>query len=426
MKAHVAALAPQAAGPLAGILVLELCGDEPSGTFGTQILGDLGATVVKLERLPTGTPVATDPSAPMSRDLAYFWGLNRNKLSASIDLKNATGRELLHALARVADVIYDNFRPEVMKRIGADAATLRATNPELICCSVTGFGRSGPLAGEPAYDVTVQGLGGGMSLTGSADPASMPIRCGNPIGGIGGALYGVVGVLAALARRRREGTGATLDLALLDIQLAMHAYRVPPALGAGVRFGPTPHRGGTGALPYGPFRAACGGWFALGITRQFWSTFCTVVGHPEWAEDPRFFSEQTRQQNEEVLNTLVAAAVVTRTAEDWQARFIEAGIPGAPVRSIREAFDHPHVAMRNMLPTFDHPVGRHVHVGGNPVKLSSHPEKGMTGAPGLGEHTQAVLTRLLNLPDERVLALRRDGVVWWPDNGRVYRRPSVV
>ena len=424
---NVAAIAPRSGGPLAGTLVLELCGDEPSGTFGTQILGDLGATVIKLERIPTNSTIPIDPEAPISRDLAYFWGLNRNKLSASIDLKHAKGQVLLHDLARVADVVYDNFRPEVMKRIGADAETLRALNPSLICSSITGFGRSGPLGGKPAYDATIQALGGGMSLTGSTDPDRLPVRCGNPIGGIGGALFSVIGILAALARKRRGvGQGATLDLALLDIQLAMHAYRVPPTLGSGLRYGPTPHRGGTGALPYGPYRAACGRWFALGITGQFWKKFCQLMEHPEWADDPRFREEKDRQNNENALNAFIADAMATRTADEWQTRFIEEGIPGAPVRSIQEAFQHPHVELRNMLPSFDHPVGKHLHVAGDPIKLSGHPNLPMSGAPGLGEHTQLVLQRVLNYSNEHLKTLREESVIWWPENGLVYQRPSVV
>jgi len=447
VRKSVAELAAQKSGPLAGTLVLELCGDEPSGTFGTQILADLGATVVKLERLPADELAPTDASAPLAEDIAYFWGLNRNKLSLALDLKKDEGRALFYRLAAIADVFYDNFRPEVVRRIGADAATLRAINPELICCSVSGFGRSGPLAEKPAYDVTVQALGGGMSLTGTGEPGSPPVRWGNPIGGIAGALYAVTGILAALARRRAarakaDGAkqGATLDIALLDAQLAMHAYRVPPALGSGVLYAPTPHRGGSGALPYGPFKARCGRWFALGITSQFWPTACAVLEHPEWEKDPRFVTEAKRQENEAALNSAVGAAMAARDAEDWQARFIKAGIPGATVRSIPEAFEHPHVALRDMKVGFEHPIGSKLKVAGNPIKLSGHAFDGFAPAPGLGSHTRELLGRLLGLSEAELAALREQRVAWWPvardggpaageeepATGEVYRRPSVV
>jgi crotonobetainyl-CoA:carnitine CoA-transferase CaiB-like acyl-CoA transferase len=413
-------------GPLAGVLVLELCGDEPAGTFGTQILADLGATVVKIERIPATQTEAVTPRSPVPEGLAYFWGMNRNKLSLAMDLKARAGQRLLHQLAGIADVAYDNFRPEVMRRIGADVATLRAINPRLVCASVTGFGRSGPLAGYPAYDATIQAMGGGMSLTGSGEPADMPVRCGNPIGGLAGALCAVAGILAALARRRRTASGAALDIALFDVQLAMNAYRVPPALGSGRRYRPEPHRGGHGALPYGPFRARCGRWFVLGITKQFWSTACQVMDKPEWEDDPRFHTEQDRTANEPALNAAVAEVIATRDAEDWQARFLQAGIPGATVRSIREAFAHPHVALRNMLVGFDHPVGKHLQVAGDPIKLSAHPHTAFAGAPGLGEHTQLILRELLGLTEAETNALRASGAIWWPDEGLVYARPSVV
>jgi crotonobetainyl-CoA:carnitine CoA-transferase CaiB-like acyl-CoA transferase len=413
-------------GPLAGVLLLELCGDEPAGTFGTQILADLGATVVKVERLPGGDTEATSPKVPVPEALAYFWGMNRNKLSLAIDLKKDAGRELFHQLAATADVVYDNFRPEVTRRMGADAGTLRGINPRLICASVTGFGRSGPLAGYPAYDATIQAMGGGMSFTGASEPGSLPVRCGNPIAGLAGALYAAAGILSALARRRRTEGGATLDIAMFDAQLAMNAYRVPPALGAGRRYAPEPHRGGNGAMPYGPFRARCGRWFVLGITGQFWETACRVMDKPEWTSDPRFRSNADRQDNEHALNAAVAEVIATRDAEDWQARFIDAGIPGATVRSIRDAFSHPHVALRNMLVGFDHAIGKDLKVAGDPIKLSGHSDAGFTGAPGLGEHTQIVLQQLLDLSTAQLNELRASGVVWWPDKGLVYARPSVV
>lgn len=413
-------------GALAGVLVLELCGDEPAGTFGTQILADLGATVIKIERVPAATAKAYTPQSPVPEALAYYWGMNRNKLSLAVDLKMEAGRALLHRLVAIADVVYDNFRPEVMQRMGADVATLRAINPKLICASVTGFGRSGPLAGYPAYDATIQAMGGGMSLTGAAEPGSMPVRCGNPIGGLGGALYAVAGILAALARRRRTQTGAALDIAMFDVQLAMNAYRVPPALGAGRHYAPEPHRGGNGAMPYGPYRARCGRWFVLGITRQFWATACQVLGRPEWENDARFRSEAERKTNESALNTAVAEVIATRDAEDWQVRFIDAGIPGATVRSIRDAFSHPHVALRNMLAGFDHPAGKHLQVAGDPIKLSAHPHTAFAGAPGLGEHTLLILEKLLGVSAAEAGALRATGAAWWPDQGLVYARPSVV
>lgn len=418
------ALAAQA-GPLNGTVVLELCGDEPSGTFGTQILADLGATVIKIERPPTD-PATGDAADPLlTPALAYYFGLNRNKRSVCLDLKTDAGRAALLKLAARVDAIYDNHKPGAMERLGLDPATLRRANPGIVAVSVSGFGQTGPWARLPAYDATIQALGGGMSLTGTGDHGTMPVRWGNPIGGIAGAFHAVIGLLAGLHRRRATGRPATLDIALLDAQLAMHAYRVAPAL-AGHDYPATQRRGGSGALPYGPFRCADSRWFALGITGQFWRRACTLLGHPEWATDPRFATEPDRQANEDALNALIAQAMLARGADDWQADFVAAGIPGAAVRTIPEAFDHPHVALRDMLVGFDHPLGGQLKVAGNPIKLSSHPHRGFRHAPSLGEDTRAVLAELAGMTPAEMQALREAGAVWWADRGDCWARPAVV
>jgi crotonobetainyl-CoA:carnitine CoA-transferase CaiB-like acyl-CoA transferase len=426
MSAGVAALAG-VQGALSGILVLELCGDEPSGTLGTQILADQGATVVKIERPPQSdlAPTAQPNHGKVRADIAYMFGLNRNKRSMCLDLKDEAGLEVFKQLVRSADVVYDNYKPGVMRRLGLDPDALRSLKPDIIACSVSGFGQSGPWSQLPAYDATIQALGGGMSITGTGEEGLPPVRWGNPIGGIGGALYAVVGILAALRQRRQTSRGAAVDIALLDAQIAMNSYRVPPAA-AGAQFATTPRRGGSGALPYGPFKAGDGRWFVLGVTKQFWATAAKVLGHPEWAEDSRFRTEQDRQANERELNRLVEAAMLTCSADQWQRRFVEAGIPGAKVLTIPEAFEHPHVTLRNMLVSFDHPIGSNLKVAGDPIKMSGHPFQGFRHAPGLGADTQVVLRDILKLEAGQMQSLRERRVVWWPSQGEVYDRPSVV
>jgi crotonobetainyl-CoA:carnitine CoA-transferase CaiB-like acyl-CoA transferase len=426
MSAGVASLAG-VQGALSGILVLELCGDEPSGTLGTQILADLGASVLKIERPPQSDLAPTVPpkDGKARPDIAYMFGLNRNKRSMCLDLKDQAGLEVFKQLVRSSDVVYDNYKPGVMRRLGLDADALRRLRPDIIACSVSGFGQSGPWSQLPAYDATIQALGGGMSITGTGEEGSPPVRWGNPIGGIGGALYAVVGILAALRRRRMTSQGTAVDIALLDAQIAMNSYRVPPAA-AGAQFATTPRRGGSGALPYGPFKAGDGRWFVLGITKQFWATAAKVLGHPEWAEDDRFRNEEDRQANEQELNRLVGEAMLTRSADEWQKHFVDAGIPGAKVLTIPEAFSHPHVALRNMLVGFDHPMGRNLKVAGDPIKMSAHPFLGFRHAPGLGADTQVILRDILKLEAGEVQSLRERRVVWWPPLGEVYDRPSVV
>jgi crotonobetainyl-CoA:carnitine CoA-transferase CaiB-like acyl-CoA transferase len=422
---QIADLAPMAAGPLAGVLVLELCGDEPSGTLGTQILGDLGATVIKIERFGADRPEETNDEVTM--DKAYFWGMNRNKLSLACNLKAKEGRAIFESLAAIADVVYDNHRVGVTKRLGADPDTLWALNPRLVICSVTGFGHSGTRTKDPAYDVTIQALGGGMSLTGTGGEDEPPVRYGNPIGGIAGGLYAVIGILAALRQRRKSGEGDRLDLALMDAQLELHGYRVPAGASEAVEFGPEPHRGGSGALPYGPFRTKDGGWFVLGITAQFWKSFCQVVNRPDWVDAPQYATEADRQRNEAQLNADVAQAMAEKNGDMWQDDFIRAAIPGSKVCSVRDAFDHPHVALRDMLVDFpDHPLGSRLKVAGNPIKMSNHGNKALAPAPGLGEHTQLILNMLLGMDQAQITELNTKGAVWFPATGRSYARHSVV
>ena len=416
-------------GALAGTLVLELCGDEPSGALGTQILADLGATVIKIERPPVGDaelpafkPPADDELLPS--EIAFFCGLNRNKRSLCLDLKAEQGRAVFHKLARIADVLYDNYKPGVTARLGADHTTLKTINPDIVCCSVSGFGHTGPWAQLPGYDATILAQGGGMSITGTGNP---PVRSGNPIGGIGGALYAVVGILAALRRRRHtKKGGAWIDISMLDTQLAMHAYRVAPALD-GKPYLPEPMRGGIGSVPYGTFKAGDGRWFVLGITSQFWRKACEVLGHPEWVEDPRFATQQQRQVNEDLVNAMVTEALQARSASEWQLACVDAGIPAGKVNTIPEAFEHPHVALRDTLVGFKNStVGNRVKVAGNPIKMSQHKFEGFEPPPGFGEHSEVVLKKLLNLSTQECSELRAQGVTWWPKTGRVYERPSIV
>ena len=428
LQSQVAALACQS-GPLAGTLVLEFCGDEPSGTLGTQILADLGATVLKVERPPAEDPPPMQAPQPgqVRRDISYAFGLNRNKRSIALDLKSPAGRDLALRLARLADVVYENHKPGVMARLGLGADVLRANRPALVVCSVSGYGQQGPWAAQPAYDATIQAVSGVMGITGNGRRDAPPVRWGNPIGGIAGALYAVIGVLATLRRRRHSGQGAWLDVALFDAQLALHAYRVPPAM-AGRKYHAEAHRGGSGALPYGPFRAGDGRWFVLAITHQFWHKACDALGHPEWQEDPRLATEPLRQQNEGALNAMVSAAIATRDAQVWQDRFVQLGIPGATVHSIREAFAHPQAQARRMLAGFDaaHPVARHLRVGGDPMRVVGRPDEVFQPLPGLGEDTVAVLTRLLEVGPDDLAQLREKRVAWWSRDGLVYDRPSVV
>jgi crotonobetainyl-CoA:carnitine CoA-transferase CaiB-like acyl-CoA transferase len=374
--------------PLHEVTVLELNGDEPSKCFAGQLLADLGAWVIKVDR-PIGQVIEPYPNE--SREASFRAGLNRGKQSVVADLKTADGHAFFSRLAAIADVVLDNYRPGVLERLGIDNATLRAANPRLISTSITGFGHTGPWRSYPAFDNVIQALGGGMSIT--RDPASpeIPIRWGNPIGGLTGAMFAALGTLGALRQRSVTGVGRTVDISLLDGQAALLSYRVPQAVTLGRKFLPEPRRGGTGSLPFGAFSTANGKWFVICITQQFWHGFCVAADAPEWEHDPRFATEPLRRKNEEELYALVEPSFLTRTAEEWQRLYLEMGLPGAVVLSITEAFRHPQVlarGMRVLIPDDEFPEG--IEVANAALRFSLSGRAPAALAPVPGRDTRAI------------------------------------
>jgi crotonobetainyl-CoA:carnitine CoA-transferase CaiB-like acyl-CoA transferase len=360
--------------PLAGIRVVELDGNEPSKTLATQIMADLGAEVLLIERPVPLRPreVWAAPGDFMLTD-AFRWAMHRGKQIVRLDLKDAAERARFLEVVRGADVVYDNFRPGVKDRLQVGYGTLAAVQPNIVTCSATGFGAVGPWAQVPAYDVTLQALGGAMSITGDVGPAASPVRWGHPIGGLAGALYGTVAILSALRRVKQGGSGCHFDLSLLDVQIALHSYRVPQALTLGVNFGPQPRQGGSGARPYGPFQTKDGRWFVLAITIPFWKGFCLAVGRPDLTEDPRFVDDEARLRNAGELDVVVGDILASRTAEEWQEIFLAHELPGSPVRTLDEAFSDPSTRVRGMLRVLPRGDGGEVHLPGFPVVYSKTP-----------------------------------------------------
>jgi crotonobetainyl-CoA:carnitine CoA-transferase CaiB-like acyl-CoA transferase len=354
---------------LDGTVVLELNGDEPSKGFAAQLLADLGARVIRVDR-PEG--LAGEPYPNPARAAAFRCGLNRGKESVVADLKSPGGKDFFEALARRSDVVLDNYRPGVLQRLGIDNASLRRLNPSLISCSITGYGHTGPWSRYPAFDNAIQALGGGMSLSIDHTRPEIPVRWGNPIGGLTGSLYAALGTVAALRLRGRTKTGGHLDIALLDAQVSLLAYRVPQAVTLGLPFLPEPRRGGSGALPFGVFETADGKWFSMCVTSQFWATFCRIADVPEWADDPRFATEPLRRRHEDVLNPLLDKQMLTKTAAEWERLFFEYRLPGAVVVDLSTAFSHEqalHRGMRMRLPDPERPEG--VDVARFPIVFSA-------------------------------------------------------
>lgn len=377
------AAADPGAPPLAGTSVIEMDGNEPSKTLAAQILADLGADVLLIERPEPVRP--RDPLAPpdaFTLTDAMRWGMHRGKRAITLDLKQEADRVRYRELVASADIVYDNYRPGVKARLGVAREELARLNPGLVTCSATGFGATGPWAQAPAYDVTLQALSGSMSITGNGGPDDPPIRWGHPVGGLAGGLYGTIAVLASLRDVRRGRPSRHTDLSLLDIQIALHAYRVPQAIDLGVDFRPQPRSGGSGARPYGVYPTADGRWFAAGITDQFWPTFCTAMELQALAEDPDFATGEARTRNADRLEERVEAAFRARTAQAIEDIFLAHRLPGSRVLTLEEAFQHPQAELHGMLRVVESPGRPSVHVAGSPIRLSRSPVGAWTPPPG--------------------------------------------
>jgi CoA:oxalate CoA-transferase len=392
--------------PLEGVRILEL-GQIIAGTYGSQVLSDLGAEVIKVEA-PEGDLGRTPSVAPYQGLSGLFLTLNRNKQSIVINLKNAAGRQLFYDLVKVSDVVIDNFRPGVLERLEIDYPTLSRINPRIIQCSVTGFGSAGEYKNYPALDIIVQAISGHMAITG--EPGRPPVRVGIPLADVSGGIYSCKGILAALFDRERTGEGRRIELSMFDTMLHLLSYigtmwltngEVPKPPGSAHDY----------SVPWQAFATADG--YVVVATRQeiFWRKLCDALDRPDFAGDPRFADNASRVKNRSVLVPSLEQIFRTRTAADWLARLRAAGVPAAPVNNVDGAFSEPPVKEREMIVEYDHPEVGKVRLPGNPIKMSNMPGTISRPAPMLGEHTDAVLKTLLHLSTNEIADLRESGAV---------------
>lgn len=399
---------------LRGLRVLDLS-RILAGPSATQLLADLGAEVIKIERPGAGDdtrgwgpPFLTDEHVGETAVSAYFLSANRGKHSVALNISDPRGQALVQALAAEADVVVENFKPGDLARYGLDAERLRAANPRLIYCSITGFGQTGPNAQRAGYDFLVQGEAGLMSLTGMPD--GPPLKAGVGIADLICGMYAAVGILAALAARQETGQGQHIDLALMDAQVAMLVNqgvgyltdgRIPPRRG---NDHPT-------IVPYGTF-PACDGTFilAVGNDAQF-ARFATLAGAPGLCTDERFATNAARVRNREVLIPLIAALTAGRTVQDWLSACTAQGIPAGPVNDLAQVFASPQVAARKMTVPMTLPTGAQATLIGNPLKMSETPVTYTKPPPALGGDTGAVLTRHLGLTQAELSDLAAEGVI---------------
>ncbi len=406
------------AAPLAGIRVLDLS-RVLAGPWAGQLLADLGADVVKVERPGAGDdtrswgpPWLKDRDGRDTRESAYYLCTNRNKRSVTVDLGKPEGREIVRALANRADVLLENFKLGGLAQYRLDYASLAATHPRLVYCSITGFGQTGPYAPRAGYDFLIQGMGGLMSITGRAegDDGAGPQKVGVALTDIMTGLYATIAVQAALAERERSGRGQHIDLALLDVQIACLANQASNFLAGGV----VPKRMGNAhpnIVPYQDFPTADGDVIvAIGNDAQF-AKFCAVAGHAEWASDERFATNPARVANRSVLIPMLRQATVARTTQAWVTALEQAGVPCGPINRIDEVFADPQVRERGVRITMDHAKAGSVDLVGNPIRLSATPVDYRRAPPMLGEHTGEVLADWLGMDAGAVGALRERGVL---------------
>jgi CoA:oxalate CoA-transferase len=393
--------------PLSKLRVLDLT-QFLSGPYATQILGDLGAEIIKIEP-HDGELTRHLPPHFVGDESVYYLSCNRNKRSCSIDLKNSKGRDLAQQLALSSDIVIENFRPGVAERLGLNYDVLRKAKPGLIWCSISGFGQDGPYRSRPAYDMIVQAMSGGMSMTG--DPEGSSVRSGIPLGDLSAGMYAVVGVLAAVEDRRHSGLGRYIDVSMLDCQVAMLSYQAAYYLHSSK----APHRQGNShdSIPtYRTFKAGDDVDVVITAnTERMWQGLCKVLGLDALADDPRFRVNGDRLRNKHELWPLLEAAFYKRTAEEWVNRLLEAEIPAAAVNTLDRTFRDPQVLHRNMLMTMESHSGDRADVAGNPIKFRNVEERVPKYPPALGEDSLAVLTDVLGLNEAEVNQLVAEGVV---------------
>ena len=381
-----------------------------SGPYASMILADLGAETIKVEPLAgegTRRLLATDPKHSLDGMGAYFLTLNRNKKSIAIDLKHERGRKLFHELVGVSDIVISNFTPGVPERLGFDYASLCAVNPRIIACTVTGFGASGPGRRRPAFDQVAQATGGGMSITGP--DREHPVRAGIPIGDLGGGMFGVMGVLAALYERERSGRGQEVDISMLDGQISMLNYMATMHFLSGENPWPIGNSHFV-HVPYNTFACADGFIVIAVITDNFWQNLKQVLDCAE-LDVPEYDTQPGRWRDRELINRRLNEVLSRDTCANWLRRLEEKRIPCAPVNSFGQALSDPQVLHRNMVVELQHPSGRRTRGPGNPVKLTRTPGETFTAAPTLGQHTDEVLRACLGMEPAEIGRLRGEGVI---------------
>ena len=401
-------------GPLQGIRILDLT-RAMAGPYCTMMLGDLGAEVIKVERPGRGDesrgwgpPFVGQSDDNLSGESTYYLSVNRNKRSITINLKNSEGQEVIQRLASSCDVLVENFRTGVLEKLGLGYEDIKKLNPRLVYCSISGYGRTGPYADRPGYDVIIQAEGGLMDITGPVD--GPPSRVGVPIVDITTGMIAATSILAALHARDQTDEGQLIDVSLFDTQTALLSNVASSYLIGGA----DPLRTGNdhpNLAPYGAFRAQ-DRWLVLGVANEHqWKTFCEVIDRQDLHEDVRFKTNGNRIAHRTELGEILSEVMASRTASEWLGALRNAGLPCGPINDIAAVFDHPQVQARDLVLEVEHPNAGPIQLTGFPYKLNQTPAELRYPPPLLGEHTEEVLTEMLDYSKEDVARFKERGAI---------------
>ena len=393
-------------GALAGYRILDIT-QNLAGPFGAMFLGDLGAEIIKVEP-PAGDSVRATPPYFYGTDSAYFWSVNRNKKSIVIDLKNPGGLKIFYELVSHCDVVFESFNPGVTERLKVDYEHVKALHPKIIYCSISTFGHTSPYRNRPGYDLIVQAMSGGMSITG--EPGREPVRAGIPIGDLMGGTLAMSGILAALLSREKTGQGRKIEVSLLDGQLwlltyigqyFLHSGKIPGPIGSG-------HQSNVvyQALETKDIRIV-----VVAHNDNYFEKLCLAIGKPEWAKDERFANRSARLKNRSLLISLIEDILRTQSGDAWLEKFHRLGIPAGPINTLDRALQDPHLAARGMMVELEGRSGEKVKTVGNPFHASEMLQEKFTPPPRLGEHTREVLSRILGYDQEKIDLLARNGEI---------------
>ena len=374
-------------GPLAGVKVLELAQIMAGPTCG-MLLADLGADVVKVEKMPGGDDTRTMDRPSVNGESAAFMAMNRNKRGMALNLKLPSAQQALKRMAAQVDVLTENYRKGTMQKLGLGYEALQAANPALIYCSISGYGRSGPYADKGGFDLVAQGMSGLMAITG--EPGRPPVKSGSPICDINGGILAALGIVSAYVHRLKTGEGQLVDTSLFEAGIQQTYWQAAIYFATGASPGPS----GSAHILSAPYQAfhAKDGWLTIGGANQSnWERLARVLGAPEWLADERFRTNGDRMKHLDALVPLMNAKLEHRTVREWIARLEAEGVPCGPINSIGQMLDDPQTTAREMVVELEHPKAGRTRALGLPIKLSATPGRVSRAAPTYGQHTREVL-----------------------------------